>query len=85
MQTTIRYFASVRETVGLGSETLDLPDSLRTLAEVRVWLAARSSRHALALGQDTPLRMACNQVACGADAPVADGAEVAFFPPVTGG
>jgi molybdopterin synthase sulfur carrier subunit len=29
--------------------------------------------------------MACNQVMCGADSPVADGAEVAFFPPVTGG
>ena len=24
MQTTIRYFASVREAIGLGSETLDL-------------------------------------------------------------
>ncbi len=85
MQTTIRYFASVRETVGLGSETLDLPDSLSTLAEVRVWLAARSSRHALALGQDKPLRMACDHTMAGPESPWIAGREVAFFPPVTGG
>jgi molybdopterin synthase sulfur carrier subunit len=29
--------------------------------------------------------MACNQQMCGADTALADGAEVAFFPPVTGG
>jgi molybdopterin synthase sulfur carrier subunit len=85
MQTTIRYFASVREAVGLGSETLDLPDSLHTLAETRVWLAERSSRHAFALSQDKPLRMACDHIMAEPDSPLIPGREVAFFPPVTGG
>ncbi|MHB1667220.1 MAG: molybdopterin converting factor subunit 1 [Thiomonas sp.] len=85
MQTTIRYFASVREAVGLGSETLELPDNLTTLAEVRAWLAARSSRHAFALGQDKPLRMACNHIMAEPESPWIPGCEVAFFPPVTGG
>jgi molybdopterin synthase sulfur carrier subunit len=85
MQTTIRYFASVREAVGLGSETLDLPDSLHTLAETRAWLAERSSRHAFALAQDKPLRMACDHIMAEPDSPLIPGREVAFFPPVTGG
>lgn len=85
MQTTIRYFASVRESLGMGSETLELPESLHTLAEVRAWLAARSSRHAFALAQDKPLRVACDHVMAEPDAPWSPGREIAFFPPVTGG
>lgn len=85
MQTTIRYFASVRETIGIGSETLDLPENLRTLGDVRHWLAGRSPRHAMALASDKPLRMACDQIMAERDAPLALGCEVAFFPPVTGG
>ncbi|MFZ3289820.1 MAG: MoaD/ThiS family protein, partial [Telluria sp.] len=40
---------------------------------------------AQALSDERALRMAFNQVMCGADAEVRDGGEVAFFPPVTGG
>jgi molybdopterin synthase sulfur carrier subunit len=38
-----------------------------------------------ALGDGRAVRMACNQRMCDAQTPVVDGAEVAFFPPVTGG
>ncbi len=85
MQTTIRYFASVREAVGCASETVDLPDSVRTLADARAWLAARSERHAAALGATRVLRVACDHVMVAADAPLQPGRELAFFPPVTGG
>lgn len=85
MQTTIRYFASVREAVGCASETLELPDTLRTLGEARAWLAGRSERHAVALGPSRTLRMACDHVMAAADAPLQPGRELAFFPPVTGG
>uniref|UniRef100_E6PPJ5 Molybdopterin-converting factor subunit 1 (MPT synthase subunit 1) (Molybdopterin synthase subunit 1) (Molybdenum cofactor biosynthesis protein D) (Molybdopterin-converting factor small subunit) n=1 Tax=mine drainage metagenome TaxID=410659 RepID=E6PPJ5_9ZZZZ len=85
MQTTIRYFASVREAIGRGSETLDLPEHLRTLGDVRAWLTQRSARHAIALTSDKTLRMACGHVMAEVDAPIVPGCEVAFFPPVTGG
>ena len=85
MQTTIRYFASVREALGQGSETVELPEHLRTLGEVRAWLAQRSSRHAAALAGDNPLRMACDHTMGESDTPIVPGREVAFFPPVTGG
>ena len=85
MPTTIRYFASVREAIGCSSEQLDLPAEVRTLGQARQWLAQRSQRHADALGPQRTLRMACNHVMADAEAPLAEGCELAFFPPVTGG
>lgn len=85
MQIVIRYFASVREAIGTASETVDPPRDLQTLGDLRAWLVTRSPRHAEALGPQRPLRMACDQVMAGADAPLQPGREVAFFPPVTGG
>jgi molybdopterin synthase sulfur carrier subunit len=85
MPTVIRYFASVREAVGVASESLELPAQLRTLGELRVWLAQRSARHAEALAPARTLRMACDQEMAGPDAELRAGAEIAFFPPVTGG
>ena len=85
MQTTIRYFASVREALGQASETVELPEQLRTLGEVRAWLAQRSAQHAVALAGDKPLRMACDHTMGEPDTPIVPGREVAFFPPVTGG
>jgi len=41
--------------------------------------------HATVLDVARGLRMALDQTLCHADEPLHDGAEVAFFPPVTGG
>lgn len=84
MAVTVKFFASVREAVGVSSETLALPEGVNTVGALRAHLAARGEAWDKALG-GSALRMACNQLMCGADAPVTDGAEVAFFPPVTGG
>lgn len=87
MQVQVRYFASVREQLG-GGERVTLPDgdaAPRTVGELRAWLAGQSPAHAVALNQTRGLRMAFNQTLCAADQALADGAEVAFFPPVTGG
>ncbi len=84
MVITVKFFASVREAVGASSETMPLPDGVGTVGELRAHLAARGQAWDEALGHPA-LRMACNQVMCGADTAIADGAEVAFFPPVTGG
>jgi molybdopterin synthase sulfur carrier subunit len=85
MLVQIRYFASVREIVGVSKETHDLPEAVLTVGQARDWLRAQGGRYALALAADKPLRMACNQVMCDGDTALQPGCEVAFFPPVTGG
>lgn len=85
MKITLRYFASVREQLGTGQENLALPEGVATVGAVRELLVARGGVWAEALGQDRAVRMAHKQVMCGPDTVVSDGAEVAFFPPVTGG
>jgi molybdopterin synthase sulfur carrier subunit len=84
MAVTVKFFASVREAVGVSNETLALPAGVATVGDLRAHLAARGDAWSQALGSPA-LRMACNQIMCDAATPVADGAEVAFFPPVTGG
>lgn len=85
MTVTIKYFASVREAVGTSEERLELPEGVATVGALRDLLAARGGVWAEALGANRSLRTACNQAMCNASAPIASGAEVAFFPPVTGG
>jgi len=84
MVITVKFFASVREAVGVSSESMALPESVASVGALREHLAARGEQWQQALGHPA-LRMACNQVMCDADAALGDGAEVAFFPPVTGG
>lgn len=88
MKITVRYFARVREALG-GSEELVFeegdPARPASVGALRQWLRARSPAHAQALAADQALRMACDQQMCGPDEALSDGAEVAFFPPVTGG
>ncbi len=83
MSLQLRYFASVRETLGAGEAMPYVPGE--TVAALRQRLHALSQAHAMALADDQALRCAVNQTLCGMDTVLADGAEVAFFPPVTGG
>lgn len=80
---SVRYFASLREALG-SSETIDSPVG-GTLGELRDALIARGGKHAEALARGRALRCALNQVMADESATIPDGAEVAFFPPVTGG
>jgi len=80
---TVRYFAALREALG-ASEILALADPV-TLGQLRDQLIARGGAHAQALSRDRLLRCALNQVMADEATPVPPGAEVAFFPPVTGG
>ncbi|WP_219135230.1 molybdopterin converting factor subunit 1 [Janthinobacterium sp. UMAB-60] len=84
MKINLRFFASVRELVGTGQEVLEVAGPL-TVGEVRSLLIARGGNWEYALAQGRALRMAHNQVMCDADTVIAEGDEVAFFPPVTGG
>ena len=83
MLVTIRYFASVREALGQGSEQLDTPAA--TLGELRDELIARGGVWADSLARGRAVRMALNQVMSDESAALPAQAEVAFFPPVTGG
>lgn len=82
-QVEVRYFASIREALG-ARETIRVEPGL-TVGAVRDALIARSPAHAQALAHGRSLRSALNQVLCDDDALVGEGAELAFFPPVTGG
>lgn len=83
MKLSLRYFASIRESLGTGSESVETAAS--TLGALRDELIARGGPHAQALGRGKALRMAVDQVMADDGAPLREGAEVAFFPPVTGG
>lgn len=82
---TILYFARLRETLGKGVETLDLPRDVRDITGLQRLLAARGGPWAETLGRDRNVRAAVNQTMAAGNVAVADGDEVAFFPPVTGG
>jgi molybdopterin synthase sulfur carrier subunit len=79
----VRYFAALREALG-PCETVSLPAG-STLGDLRAALIARDGRHAEALGGGRPVRSALNLQMCDESSALAEGSEVAFFPPVTGG
>lgn len=80
---TVRYFASLREALG-PSESVEIADG-STLGALRDALIARGGAHAEVLARGRALRCALNQLMADEATPVPAGAEVAFFPPVTGG
>jgi molybdopterin synthase sulfur carrier subunit len=79
----LRYFASIRESVGTGSESLDT--AAGTLTVLRDELIARGGGYAEALARGRAVRVSLNQTMTDEAAALSEGAEVAFFPPVTGG
>jgi molybdopterin synthase sulfur carrier subunit len=85
MKLNVLYFARLREALGRDRETIDVPGSVTTVAQLRAWLIARGDPFATAFGEIKRIRAAVDQTMVADDAPLTDGAEVAFFPPVTGG
>lgn len=77
MAIQVRYFASLRERMGRDGDVVNGSDAT-TVADV--W-------HQAAAGKPMPANVLCavNMEYVEPDAPVRDGDEVAFFPPVTGG
>lgn len=82
MNVKVLYFASLREAFGIASETVNLPEDVKTVGALRDWLI-KQGRAELATAKN--LRSAVNQEMANAATPIGDGDEVAFFPPVTGG
>ena len=76
MVVTVRTFASLREKLGIDRKSIALPEPITVGG---VW--------ALISESDTPENLLCavNQEYAMLDRMVADGDEIAFFPPVNGG
>jgi molybdopterin synthase sulfur carrier subunit len=83
MSIQIRFFAAIREAVGIPSLTLDTQAA--TVGELRDELIGRGGVWAEALARGKSVRASVNQAMAEDASPLPAGAEVAFFPPVTGG
>ena len=83
MKLRVLYFARLRERFGTVEETLDFSGA--TAADLVSQLQARGGVWAEELAADRAFRVAVNQDIVALDAAVPDHAEVAIFPPVTGG
>jgi molybdopterin synthase sulfur carrier subunit len=85
MRLQLLYFAALRERVGCAAESVTVPESVACVDDLRAWLAARGGNWSEALGGSRPWQVAVDQSLAEPGTPLHDGAEVAFFPPVTGG
>ncbi len=76
MVVTVRTFAGLREKLGFDRKSIDLP---KPVTVAGVWTLISES--------DAPENLLCavNQEYAMLDRMVADGDEIAFFPPVNGG
>ena len=81
----ILYFARFRQIIGRGSDEIDVPYDVQTVAGLIEFLKTRDERIAEAFGDLRTLKVAINQSHSTLEASLAGATEVAFFPPVTGG
>ncbi|MBB5015256.1 molybdopterin converting factor subunit 1 [Rehaibacterium terrae] len=79
MKVTVLYFASLRDAAGCESEQVET-----AATGLRELYAALRARHGFAFPAER-LRVAVDAAFVGWDAPLRDGAEIAFIPPVSGG
>jgi molybdopterin synthase sulfur carrier subunit len=83
MMIRVRYFASIRESLGLAGEEVDT--TAADVAGLLRELCSRGGAYAEVLAEGRPVRVAVNQVMGTPASPLQAAAEVGFFPPVTGG
>jgi sulfur-carrier protein len=81
----IKYFAWLRERVGVPEEEYDIPATVTTIAELIAHLASRSENYAYAFETPKIIRAAINQKHVKHEALLEGAREIAFFPPMTGG
>jgi len=83
MKLRVLYFARLRERFGVAEETLDFAGA--TAADLVAQLQLRGDVWAEELAAGKTFRVAVNQNLVALDATLPEHAEVAIFPPVTGG
>jgi molybdopterin synthase sulfur carrier subunit len=85
VKVTVLFFAGLREALGCARESLELPAHVLTAQDLQAHLRERGGAWADALSAGRTVRVAVDQEMAAAEARLHEGAEVAFFPPVTGG
>jgi len=81
MKVRLLFFAVLRDIVGKSEADVEVPDGTRALD---LWQRLRSQYAPLAAYAQPPMT-AVNESYASPDAPLRDGDEVAFIPPVAGG
>ena len=81
----LRYFAWVRERVGKPEEDIEVPAGVSTVGELMTWLSSRGEEYAHAFENPEVIRAAIDRAHVKTQAPIKGAAEIAFFPPMTGG
>jgi sulfur-carrier protein len=81
----LRYFAWVRERIGKPEEDIEVPVGVGTVGELVAWLSARGEEYAYAFENPKVIRAAIDRTHVRPDASLKGAAEIAFFPPMTGG
>jgi molybdopterin converting factor subunit 1 len=84
MNVNVLYFARLRETFNLSREHLALPDGAR-VADLLDLLRTRGGDWPRELAPGRSFRVAVDQDIASQNSVLREGAEVAIFPPVTGG
>jgi molybdopterin synthase sulfur carrier subunit len=85
MEVTLKYFAWVRERIGIAEERVVLPDSVATVRDAILWLKHRGDGYTAAFEREDVIRAAVDQTHATHDARLHGAREIAFFPPITGG
>ncbi|MAI89511.1 MoaD/ThiS family protein [Ponticaulis sp.] len=79
----ILYFGRMSDVTGMLSETVSLPDNVRTTSDIRLWAESRFKADGAFL--EPTVRLAINSEIVTDPFPVNAGDEIAFMPPVGGG
>ena len=85
MAIKIRYFAWVRERIGMPVEDLDVPAGVTTVGDLMTWLAGRGEEYGYAFENPKVIRAAIDRSHVKPQTAIAGAREIAFFPPMTGG
>ena len=85
MKLRVLYFAALRERIGRAEEAIEVPVTVGAVGELQNWLVSRGEPWASAFAETRRVRAAVDQSMATAGTALHEDAEVAFFPPVTGG
>jgi sulfur-carrier protein len=81
----VKYFAWVRERIGVAEEYVEPPADVRTVSDLIDWLSRRGETYAHAFDRPKVIRAAIDHAHVRPDAAISGAREIAFFPPMTGG
>jgi sulfur-carrier protein len=85
MTVKLRYFAWVRERIGVPEEDIELPPGVATVGDLMAWLSSRGEEYAHAFENPKVIRAAIDRTHVRPQTPINKASEIAFFPPMTGG